>query len=104
MSDELENVAARVERMSKEWDVDKDVLMKRAELAMRHKREIIDLCGSDDEMWHFEDYFSDLIPHKESIVKVYDIDERMKEVNEDAYKKTLATRELLKAVEEKLKQ
>jgi len=95
MTDTIENIEGKLERMSKEWDVDIEVLRKRADLAMKHKREIIDLCATDDRMWHFEDYFSDLHPHVKTEPGESDYEEKRAEADARFAREKQAIREML---------
>ena len=104
MVDDVENMANWIKAKAKLWNVSERELYERVELALKHKKEIMDICGlnPNTSVWHFEDYFSDLYPVDDSTGIAYDPIQRMAEVESEAMKKRLAGRAMLKAVRAKL--
>jgi hypothetical protein len=102
-SEEENQLAGWSERMSRKWGVSLDEVKARVRLALKHKAEVVQLCGLEPGQteFQFEDYFRDLLPIGDAKRVVYDPIQRMLEVDAEAKKKRDAGRAVLRRMRKK---
>lgn len=101
MPDTVENIENWIKKTAVKWGVTEEELTKRAELALRHKKELEDLCQRGAEMWHYEDYFADLQPRDDMISQAFDPEERQKQTDEEERLRKERGNAVLRAFQEK---
>lgn len=104
MKDALEDMEPWIRKHAIKWVVAESLVRARVYMALKHKREIADLCGvgSTSVKWIFEEYFRDLYPQVESKSVDFDELEARAKVDAAAYRDRNAVRRVLEAVRKKL--
>ncbi len=103
-ADTVDNVRKWIHEAAEKWGQPYNVVFARVELAMKQKRELFDLCGNKPTTltWHFEDYFRDLLPEKESKGVAFDALDSASDVANRELRDNKAVRNVLKQVAKKL--